>query len=116
MIGMRVRVNHRADTQTVTGGKAKVTVDLTDLRIDEGGCTGIGTAYEIGLAAPGCNLLEDHDRPPAVSGPHAAAYALALRNGTRREYNTVGGRSLCRYRAASLSSNRTGGPHVITYR
>ena len=44
----------------VAGSAREVAVDLPQLRVDQHGRAGVGTADEVGLAAARRDLLEDH--------------------------------------------------------
>ena len=60
MVGVRMRVDHVTDPQSVTSRVRVIAVELADLRVDQDGCTGRLTADQVGLTATGCDLLEQH--------------------------------------------------------
>ncbi len=62
VVGMRVRVDQVPDPQAVPRRERDVAVDLAQLRIDQRARAGVGAADEVGLAAAGGDLLEDHCR------------------------------------------------------
>jgi len=60
MIGVGVRVDDEAHAQTLARGEGQVAIDLADLGIDQRGGAGVAAAHQVGLAAAGRDLLEDH--------------------------------------------------------
>src|SRR2546426_7581537 len=87
MVGMRVRVDDEVDAQPVARGLRQVAVDLARLGVDQRGGAALAAADEVGLAASGGNLLEDHGgpsvRPRKVDySPRAAARRAPVHGST----------------------------------
>ncbi len=90
MVGVGVRVDDVVEAQPRPGGEREVAVDLAQLRVDEHRTARLGAAHEIGEAAAGAYLFENHRRADSRTSVLALSTVVAA-DGEEEVVTVAGG-------------------------